>query len=162
MRNYALPRLARKRVDAVTTADVMAVLSPIWSSKRVTARRLRQRIGAVMKWAIAQGLRMDNPAGEAISAALPKSAAVQKHQRALPHTEVGAALRRVRRCDAYRSLRLAFEFLGPAGVADRGRGALGCRLLQSRARPAVSRTMASKRRKGGRSSAARRATNPER
>ena len=29
MRNYVLPRLARKRVDAVTTADVMAVLLPI-------------------------------------------------------------------------------------------------------------------------------------
>ena len=64
-----------------------------------------------MKWAIAQGLRMDNPAGEAISAALPKSTAVRKHQRALAHAEVGAALRRVRRCDTYRSLRLAFEFL---------------------------------------------------
>ena len=72
---------------------------------------MRQRIGAVMKWAIAQGLRMDNPAGEAVSAALPKSAAVKKHQRALPHAEVGAALRRVRRCDTYRSLRLGFEFL---------------------------------------------------
>ena len=28
MRDYVLPRLARKRVDAVTTADVMAVLLP--------------------------------------------------------------------------------------------------------------------------------------
>ena len=55
MRDCVLPRLARKRVDAVTTADVMAVLLPIWSTKRVTARRVRQRIGAVMKWAVAQG-----------------------------------------------------------------------------------------------------------
>ena len=62
-----LPRLARKRVDAVTTADVMAVL-PIWSTKRVTAGRVRQRIGAVMKWAVTQGYRDDNPAGDAISA----------------------------------------------------------------------------------------------
>ena len=53
MRDYVLPRLARKRVDAVTTADVMAVLLPIWSTKRVTAGRVRQRIGAVMKWAVA-------------------------------------------------------------------------------------------------------------
>ena len=100
-----------KTVDAVTTADVMAVLSPIWSTKRVTAKRVRQRIGAVMKWAIAQGLRIDNPAGDAISAALPKHTAVQKHQRALPHAEVAAALRRVRRCEAYRGIPLAFEFL---------------------------------------------------
>ena len=43
MRDYVLPRLARKRVDAVTTAAVMAVLLPIWSTKRVTAGRVRQR-----------------------------------------------------------------------------------------------------------------------
>ena len=44
-------------MDAVTTSDVMAVLLPIWSTKRETARRLRNRIGAVMKWAVAQGYR---------------------------------------------------------------------------------------------------------
>ncbi len=108
---YALPRLGAKTVDAVTSADVMAVLLPIWSSKRVTAGRVRQRIGAVMKWAVAQGLRADNPAGDAISAALPRTAAVQRHQRALPHAEVRAALARVRDCDASPGIRLAFEFL---------------------------------------------------
>ena len=39
-----------------------AVLSPIWVEKAETARRVRQRIGTVMKWAIAQGWRQDNPA----------------------------------------------------------------------------------------------------
>ena len=63
-----------KSVDAVTAADVMDVLLPIWSTRRVTATRVRQRIGAVMKWAIARGLRDDNPAGDAIAAALPKTA----------------------------------------------------------------------------------------
>ena len=108
---YALPRLGAKTVDAVTSADIMAVLLPIWSTKRVTASRVRQRIGAVMKWAVAQGLRADNPAGDAISAALPRTAAVQRHQRALPHAEVRAALARVRGCDASPGIRLAFEFL---------------------------------------------------
>ncbi|MYB36180.1 MAG: tyrosine-type recombinase/integrase [Gammaproteobacteria bacterium] len=108
---YALPRIGDKPVDAVTSADVMAVLLPIWSTRRVTAGRVRQRIGAVMKWAVAQGLRADNPAGDAISAALPRTAAVQRHQRALPHAEVRAALARVRDCDAHAGIRLAFEFL---------------------------------------------------
>ncbi len=108
---YALPRLGAKTVDAVTSADVMAVLLPIWSTRRVTAGRVRQRIGAVMKWAVAQGLRADNPAGDAISAALPRTAAVQRHQRALPHAEVRDALARVRGCDAHAGIRLAFEFL---------------------------------------------------
>ncbi len=108
---YALPRLGAKTVDAVTSADVMAVLLPIWSTRRVTAGRVRQLIGAVMKWAVAQGLRADNPAGDAISAALPRTNPVQRHQRALPHAEVRAALTRVRGCDASRGIRLALEFL---------------------------------------------------
>ena len=54
---YVLPRIGDRPVNAVTTADVMAVLLPIWSAKRTTAKRVRQRIGAVMKWAIAQGYR---------------------------------------------------------------------------------------------------------
>ncbi|MDE0658708.1 MAG: site-specific integrase [Gammaproteobacteria bacterium] len=111
MRDYVMPRLARKRVDAVTTADVMAVLLPIWSTKRETARRVRQRVGAVMKWAVAQGYRDDNPAGDAISAALPKTAVRQQHMRALPHAEVAAALRRVQGSGAYVATMLAFEFL---------------------------------------------------
>ena len=40
-----------------------------------------------MKWAVANGHRQDNPAGEAIGAALPKSTGVQKHMLALPHGE---------------------------------------------------------------------------
>ena len=33
MRDYALPRLGRMPVDAVTGKDVMAVLQPIWTAK---------------------------------------------------------------------------------------------------------------------------------
>ena len=61
LRDYALPRLGTMRVDAVTTADVMAVLLPIWSTKRETARRLRHRIG-LMKWGVASGLDHVNDA----------------------------------------------------------------------------------------------------
>ena len=91
LRDYALPRLGRRPVSEITTADVMAVVLPIWSTKHETARRVRQRIGAVMKWSVAEGHRTDNPAGEAIGAALPKNGVVRAHQRALPHGEVGAA-----------------------------------------------------------------------
>ena len=111
LRDYAMPKLGRKGVDEITTADVMAVLIPHWHTKTETMRRVRQRIGAVMKWAVAQGHRGDNPAGDAIAAALPKGGSVRQHQRALPFREVGAALARVRTSDAYRPAVLAFEFL---------------------------------------------------
>lgn len=108
---YVFPRIGRKRVDAITTNDVMSVLMPVWNSKRETARRVRQRIGAVMKWAVAQGFREDNPAGDAIGAALPKNGVHRKHQRALPHAEVPAALKTIQDSGAYLSTRQAFMFL---------------------------------------------------
>ena len=111
LRDYAMPMLGRRRVSEITTADVMAVLLPIWSDKHETARRVRQRIGAVMKWGVVQGYRNDNPAGDAIGAALPRNGVVRKHQRALPHAEVGAALAKVRASSAYAATMLCFEFL---------------------------------------------------
>ena len=113
LRAYVFPRIGTKRVDEITTADVMAVLlaDGFWNSKSETARRVRQRISAVMKWAIAQGHRNDNPAGEALGAALPRHNGVKAHQRALPHSEVGAAIAKVRASGAYQASVLCFEFL---------------------------------------------------
>ncbi|MDE2652542.1 MAG: integrase arm-type DNA-binding domain-containing protein [Gemmatimonadota bacterium] len=111
LQTYAFPRIGRKRVDQIGTADVMAVLLPIWSTKRETARRVRQRIGAVMKWAVAQGYREDNPAGDAIGAALPKNGGKVNHFRALPHGQVRAALATVRASEAWVGTKLAFRFL---------------------------------------------------
>ena len=111
LRDYMLPRLGDMPVDAITGKDVMAVLQPMWTSKRETARRVRSRVGAVVKWAVAQGHRPDNPAGEALAAALPNAAVRCRHLKALPHAEVSAALKRVRAADAYRGTVLALEFL---------------------------------------------------
>ena len=64
-----------------------------------------------MKWAVAQGYREDYPEGDAIAAALRKTAVRQQHMRALPHAEVGAALARDKGSGAYLDTMLAFEFL---------------------------------------------------
>ena len=111
LRDYAMPRLETMRVDAITSSEVMAVLLPIWHEKSETARRVRQRIGAIMKWAMAQGYRSDNPAGEAIGAALPKNGDIRQHQRALPHAEVADAIAKVRNSGAGITCKLAFEFI---------------------------------------------------
>ena len=108
---YAFPRIGRKSVADITTADVLAVLVPIWNGKPETARKVRQRISTVMKWAIAKGHRGDNPAGEAVGAAMPKNGAKRDHFRALPHDRVSDALRRVRESGAWWATKGAFEFL---------------------------------------------------
>ncbi len=80
-------------------------------SRHETARKVRRRIGTVMKWAVAQGHRQDNPAGEAITAALPKLPNHVRHMPALPHGEVAAAIRAVHGSRAWFGTKLAFEFL---------------------------------------------------
>ncbi len=111
LQQYAHPHIGERGVDRVTTADVMAALVPIWSTKNETAQRVRRRIGAVMRWAIAQGYRSDNPAGEAVTAALPKRPRQVRHFPALAYGEVGAALAGVRVSQAWTGTKLAFELL---------------------------------------------------
>ena len=111
LRDYAMPKLGGLPVNRINTADVMAVLLPIWNEKRVTAQRVRRRISAVMRWAVAQGYREDNPAGDAIGAALPKNGVRPRHHPALPYAEVAGAVATVRRSGAHPATLLAFEFL---------------------------------------------------
>jgi len=89
--------LLDKRVDRIESADVLRCLSPIWNSKPAAARKARHRIAAVFRWCIGRNYRPDNPVDRAVEA-LPKvNGNTTSHHRALPHAEVGAALRTVRR-----------------------------------------------------------------
>ena len=111
LRTYAYPRFGNKRVDLITTADVMACLVPIWHEKPETASRVKQRIGAVMKWCIAQGFREDNPADERIAAALGSNTQRSEHMKALPHNKVRAAVKTVEATGAHWATIAAFKFL---------------------------------------------------
>lgn len=111
LRDYAFPTLGPKLVDKITTADVMAVLVPIWHEKPVLARTLKQRIGAIMRWAVCQGFRADNPAGDVIVAGLPKQNGHTNHHRAVPHSQVASVIDKVRRSAALPTTRACFEFL---------------------------------------------------
>ncbi len=125
LETYTFPRLGKLRVADVTTADVLAVLTPIWTQKPETAARVRQRIGTVMKWAVAQGWRQDNPA-ESIAQALPKrDLSLKEHRKALTYAEVADCIKAVQASGAGISTKLAFEFLVlTATRSGEARGAL--------------------------------------
>ncbi len=89
---------------------MLDILTPIWHVKVQTARNVRQRIGAVMEWAIAMNLRSDNPCARVLPV-LGKQNEVVRHMRALPHRDVAAAVAAGRASDAAEAVRLAFEFL---------------------------------------------------
>ena len=118
LRNYVLAELGDQPVNAIQPRDVMSVLLPIWGTMPESARRIRQRISIVMKWAIAQGYRTDNPAGDALGAALPKISNAETHYRALPYDRASAALRKVRASGAYPGKVLCFEFLTLCAVRN--------------------------------------------
>ena len=110
LKTYAYPYLADVAVDEIDGADVLAALSPIWTSKPETARRVRRRVSAIIKWSIASGYRDDNPAGDALSQVLPKTPKVSRHFRAIHYSAVPSALRSIRSARAFASSRLCLEF----------------------------------------------------
>ena len=99
------------RVDRIERADVIAVLLPIWTSRPETARRVRQRIRAVLQWAMALGHVAVNVAGETIEGALPAQRRSTNHYRALPYAEVAAGMARIEESRAWPCTRLALAFL---------------------------------------------------
>lgn len=108
---YAYPVLGDIRVDRIDTPDILRVLSPIWISKPETARRIRQRMGAVMDWAKAAGHRTgDNPV-EGVSRGLPKQATKDNHHQALPYQDVPQFIAAIKASDSGEIAKLSFEFL---------------------------------------------------
>ena len=110
LERYAFPRIGGMPVSEVTSADVIGILAPIWHDMAPTARKLRQRIRAVMEWAVAMDLRPDNPC-DRIGPVLGAQGKIVRHMRALPHREVGSALEAVRASGGRVVVKLAFEFL---------------------------------------------------
>ena len=120
---FAYPRLSNISVAEITSEDVLAVVAPVWQTRRETARKLKGRISTVMAWAIAEGHRSDDPT-TAVMRALPRNGHQVQHHRALPHGEVAAALATVQASGAWTGTKLAFRFLVlTAGRSGEVRGA---------------------------------------
>jgi integrase len=123
---YAAP-LRSKPVDAIDTADVLAVLKSIWTATPETAQRLRGRIEQVLDAARAAGYRSgENPArwkGH-LDQLLPKRQKLTRgHFAAMPYTDVPAFIARLRQQRGFAALALEFAI----HTAARSGEALGAR-----------------------------------
>lgn len=99
--NYASPVIGKLSVNDVSTALVLDILQPIWSTKTETATRVRGRIEKVLDWAKVNGYRSgENPAAWKghLAQALPKPSKVAAagHYAALPWAEVAAFMQALR------------------------------------------------------------------
>ena len=101
--------LGTKRVDGITSPDILSVLSPQWLVRPATARRVLQRLRVIFDWCKAQGYCSgDNPT-QGITKVLPRHRAAKAHHPALPYPEVPAFLCALRESDTRESVKLGFE-----------------------------------------------------
>ena len=107
-------RIAGVRVDRITTADVLAVLLPLYADKPATGRALRLDMRQTFGYCEAQGFIQRNPAGEAIEQGLPKATA-NKHHDAMPYSMIGQFLANVAKSRSV-SARCAIRFIALTAV----------------------------------------------
>jgi integrase len=100
-----------KRVDAVTSADVLAALSGDWLKRPETSRRVLQRVRVVLEWCKAQGFCSgDNPT-DGVTKVLPKQREARNHHPALPYQQLPTFINALRASDAGEIVKLGFEFM---------------------------------------------------
>lgn len=111
LETYVHPHIGHMRVDAITSAEVLAVLRPIWHERPETARRVRHRLGAVLAWAVGQRYLTDNPArSDAVTNTLTRQPG-RTHHVALPPEEAPNAVATVQASGAWPGTKLCFKFV---------------------------------------------------
>lgn len=106
---YAFPKLGKRLVSEIEGPLIREVLLPIWLSKPETARRVRQRIAAVLDWSYAKGYRPTEAPLRSLSKALPRQPRKDGHFAALPFTDVPSLIERLH--ERLSAGRLALEAL---------------------------------------------------
>jgi len=116
LKTYARPVIGLKLVDAIETKDILEILSPIWTTKTETAKRVQARIENILDFAAAHKYRdRANPArwrGH-LDMLLPKPSKVRtvKHHPAMPYTEVPAFMKELSKNGSVSALALRFLIL---------------------------------------------------
>jgi integrase len=115
LKTYARPEIGTKKVDVVTTEDILKILQPIWTTKTETAKRLQGRIENILDFAAAHKYRDHlNPArwrGH-LDKLLAKPSRVKKvtHHPAMPYSDVPAFMTELLAANGSTSA-LALQFL---------------------------------------------------
>lgn len=118
LETYAFPVLGDRAVDKIEGPIIRDVLAPIWLSKPKTARRVRQRIGAVLDWSYGKGYRKSEAPMRSLSKGLPRQPRKDGHFAAMPYVEVPAFIARLRERMSVGRLALEALILTAAGSGE--------------------------------------------
>lgn len=114
---YAGPIIGSMDVRLIDTPHVLAVLSPIWTTKTETATRLRGRIEQVLDWATVAKHRKEGPNPARWRGHLdkllakPKKIAKVEHMKSVPYAEIGALIPRLKSAEGMGAKALRFAIL---------------------------------------------------
>jgi integrase len=124
LETYVFPEMGSKRVDQIETHQIVKVLAPIWLTKPETARRVRQRIAAVLDYAHSQGWRPTEAPTRSVGKGLPKQPKRDGHFEAMPYEDVPGFMETLRGANQTMGrLALMFAIL-TAGRSGEIRGAV--------------------------------------
>jgi integrase len=91
LKSYAFPAIGKLPVNEVESGMVRDLLAEIWLTKPETARRVRQRVGAVLDYAHGKGWR-EPFVMSAVNRALPRQPRKSGRFEAMPYADVPAFL----------------------------------------------------------------------
>lgn len=111
LETYVFPKLDNVQVSEITGPMIRNVLAEIWLSKPETARRVRQRIGAVLDWAFASGFREAEAPMRAVTKGLPNQPKNEGHFAAMPYSKVPAFVASLRKRESFSRMALEFAIL---------------------------------------------------
>lgn len=124
--DYVFPNFGDKPVNAITRADVVEMISPLWASRPQTAKKVLHRTGAVLKHAAFKGYRPnDNITARRDlieNGALPKATKKSRKQPALPWRAMPAFMQALAKKDGIAPIALRFLIL-TAVRSNEARGA---------------------------------------
>jgi integrase len=113
LRDYAFPKIGRMPIDSIGQPEILMCLSPIWTEKHETARRLAPRLKIVLDVAKSKGFRSGENPVTAIKDAqvLPKVKTKVKHHKAMRWQDVPAFYAELSNRDAMAAKALMFTCL---------------------------------------------------
>ena len=110
LENHVLPKIGELPVSQITSSDILGVLSPIWNTRTDTARKLKQRIRLIIKWARAKGFFQGDDPVELAEQALPKQLKSDDHHKSLEFEKLPEMISNLRKSKISLPTKLALEF----------------------------------------------------
>jgi integrase len=111
LESYAFPSIGETLVSEVDAPAVRDLLISIWVEKPETARRVKQRIGAVLDWAHAKGYREAEAPMRAIGKGLPRHKKQANHFAAMSYGDVPDFIGKLRERQSWGRLALEAAIL---------------------------------------------------